>query len=126
MTDEHFLTALTRSITRGIVQGLGDELRAYMASSPEPDCPAPTYVPRDKTLEEIAAVGMPRVPDIAPQGEEIDLLARMKQAVHEGDVDLADVAMVEEVLRRQAFDRAQAEVAAMKADGTRRVNAPDS
>lgn len=65
------------------------------------------------------------IPDIAPPApEEIDLFARMKDEMREGDVDMSDVASVEAALREMAAQR-EAAAGTPVGEGTRRVRAPD-
>jgi hypothetical protein len=91
----------------------------------QPDCPpAPLTPAREKTPEESAEIGRPRIPDIDHAPEEIDLFAAMKAAAREGDADLSDVAMVEQALREAAAAR-ERDAMQPPVEGTRRVRAPD-
>jgi hypothetical protein len=102
-------------IVAAFAQGLMRAVLDYDESEPV----APITAPHAGEDPRIARV---QVPDIQHPPEEIDLFKRMKDAVAEGDIDMADVAQVEEVLRmqREAREKPRAE------DAVKRVQAPDA
>mgnify|MGYP003701080649 CR=1 FL=1 len=124
MTDDDFVIALTGSITRGIVRGLGAELRNYMESGPN----RPSQPIRERDVFPNGAGMSPQpasrvtAPDIDPSPESIDLMSAIKKAAREEDVDLSDIALVEHVLQEQRLARMTPE----PPEGTRRVTAPDA
>jgi hypothetical protein len=114
------VTAAERLVA-AFAQGFMQAALAYEEPDKQP-APMPT---RDKTPEEIAEIGRPRIPDIEHAPEEINLFARMKEEMAEGDADLSDVAMVEAALRQAAAAR-EAAAANPVGEGTHRVRAPDA
>jgi hypothetical protein len=103
---------LVAAFARGLMQGL------LQAQAPDPEEPPSLVWPEPRV------VARPRIPDIEHPPEEIDLFARMKDEMAQGDADLSDVAMVEQALREAAAAR-ERDASNPVVEGTRRVRAPD-
>lgn len=111
------ITAFARALTRGVIQGIAAETQPDAAGYPP--LPLPTLGHASQQVAHVA----PRVttPDIAPPTDS-ELLAAIKHAARQEDVDLSDVALVEQVLNEQRLARLLPE----PPEGTRRVTAPDA